>query len=48
MGFHYSYPCRDEYDTEEEYQEAINLYEWAESDYAETSRELDALERMND
>lgn len=39
MAFHYKYPQRDEYDSEEEYYEAVKLYEWAESEYEDSYME---------
>lgn len=47
MGFNFKMPNRDEFDTEEDYKEALDLYEWAESDYMDECREYEAIERMN-
>ena len=33
MTWKHKYPSPDEYDTLEDYEEACNLYEWAESQY---------------
>lgn len=45
MAFNYKYPSRDEYNTDEEYEEAVRLYEWAEDqyidEYEERSRDYD-------
>ena len=47
MSFHFHRPTREEYDTEEQYKEALDIYEWAESAYMEECREWEAIERMN-
>lgn len=39
MSWKYRYPCRADYDTEEEYLHACEMYEIAESDYADAMRE---------
>lgn len=39
MSWKYKYPSRDEYDTEEEYEEACAAYESAESLYEDMYRD---------
>lgn len=35
MSWKYRPPFREEYDSDEEYQEALYMYEWAEGEYAD-------------
>ena len=38
-------PLPEEYDSEEDYQEALQMYEWAESDYVDDYIEMRQMER---
>lgn len=39
MAWKYTYPCREDYGSEAEYEEACRLYERAESDYIDSCEE---------
>lgn len=39
MGFRFREPLRSQFDTEEEYQEALQTFEWAESEYIDAYEE---------
>ena len=42
--YHFNPPKRENYRTEEEYEEALEEWEWAEDEYAEACRERRLLE----
>ena len=42
--YHFNPPQRENYRTEEEYEEALEEWEWAEDEYAEECRERRLLE----
>ena len=42
--YHFNPPKRENYRTEEEYEEALEEWEWAEDEYAEVCRERRLLE----
>ena len=47
MSWGYSYPVRSDFDSQEEYEHACELYESAEDDYAEAYREAQLESRFS-
>ena len=45
MSFRFRKPMPEEYTSDEEYQEALSMYEWAESDYIDDYVERRQMER---
>ena len=45
MSHKFRKPLQEEYDSEEAYQEALQMYEWAESDYIADYVEMRQMER---
>ena len=44
---HFREPLREEYDTEEEYQDAVKMWEWAEEEFVDEYLERVREEREN-
>ena len=45
MSHKFRKPLPEEYDSEEDYQEALSMYEWAESAYVDDYVEMRQMER---